>query len=110
MNAPYRSSEEEINRRVAYDLADPDILARVLYAEMRRGFVAVCVAHVAIVLAVAAVGWFSGARGWAAGVACGVVARWAWWLRGARRNLRCARLTREAAAHPLRRASGREGR
>ena len=96
MIAPYRS-REDFERRFAYMLTSPEILSRVLCAEIRYRVIAETVAHVLAVVAVVACGALASAPWWtAAGVAC-VALRGLLWSRGARRNLRCAELTREAA-------------
>ena len=94
-DAPYRSAEHD--RRIARDLADPEILARVLYFEMRRGFVAVVAAHVLGAVVVGFLGVTYGGRLWPSVLVAFLTGRLAWWSVDARRNLGIARMIGEEA-------------
>ena len=94
-DAPYRSAERD--RRIAHDFADPEILARVLYFEMRRGFLAVVAAHVLGAVVVGFLGVTYGGRLWPSVLVAFITGRLAWWSVGAWRNLGLARMIGEEA-------------
>lgn len=95
-SAPYRSAERD--RNIARNLADPEILARVLYFEMRRGFVAVVAAHVLGAVVVGFLGVTYSGRWWPNVLVALITGRLAWWLVDAKRNLGVARMISEEAA------------
>jgi ASC-1-like (ASCH) protein len=78
-----------------WDPKTEKILARLLYFEMRRGFVAVVAAHVLGAVVVGFLGVTYSGRWWPNVLVALITGRLAWWLVDARRNLGVARLIRD---------------